>query len=96
MVGQEDGVIDVLILLIRFQHDVVRQEAATAFWHLSNDARNREQIALHGGVEALVALAQLCVYASPRLQERAACALWGLSVSEANRYTQISYLNFFS
>ncbi|MFS7951322.1 putative armadillo-like helical, leucine-rich repeat domain superfamily [Helianthus anomalus] len=67
MVGQEDGVIDVLILLIGSQHDVVRQEAATAFWYLSNDARNRERIALHGGVEALVALAQLCVYASPRL-----------------------------
>ncbi|KAJ0751642.1 putative armadillo-like helical, leucine-rich repeat domain superfamily, protein ARABIDILLO [Helianthus annuus] len=79
MVGQEDGVIDVLILLIGSQHHAVRKEAATAFWHLSNDARNREQIALHGGVEAL---------------ERAAGALWGLSVSEANRYTQISYLIF--
>ncbi|KAJ0750856.1 putative armadillo-like helical, protein ARABIDILLO [Helianthus debilis subsp. tardiflorus] len=54
MVGQEDGVINVLILLIGSQHDAVRQEAATAFWHLSNDARNRERIALHGGVEALV------------------------------------------
>ncbi|KAJ0566824.1 putative armadillo-like helical protein [Helianthus annuus] len=94
MVGQEDGVIDVLILLICSQHDAVRQEAATAFWHLSNDARNRERIALHGGVEALVALAQLCVYASLRLQERVVGALWGLSVSEANRYTQISYLSF--
>ncbi|MFS7900085.1 hypothetical protein Hanom_Chr00s094032g01800251 [Helianthus anomalus] len=41
-----------------------------------------------------VALAQLCVYASPCLQERAAGTLWGLSVSEANRYTQISYLIF--
>ncbi|MFS7924881.1 putative F-box domain, armadillo-like helical, leucine-rich repeat domain superfamily [Helianthus anomalus] len=84
MVGQEDGVIDVLILLIRSQHEAVRQEAATALWHLSDDARNRERIALAGGVEALVALAQSCVYASPRLQERAAGALWALSVSEAN------------
>ncbi|MFS7925189.1 putative armadillo-like helical protein [Helianthus anomalus] len=80
MAGQEDGVIDVLILLIRSQHDAVRQEAAIAFWHLSNDARNRERIALHGGVEALVALAQLCVYTSPRLQERAVGALRGLSI----------------
>ncbi|KAJ0770001.1 putative F-box domain, armadillo-like helical, leucine-rich repeat domain superfamily [Helianthus annuus] len=84
MVGQEDGVIDVLILLIRSQHDAVRQEAAIALWHLSGDARNRERIVLAGGVEALVALAQSCVYASPHLQEGAAGALWALSVSEAN------------
>ncbi|KAF5816719.1 putative F-box domain, armadillo-like helical, leucine-rich repeat domain superfamily [Helianthus annuus] len=84
MAGQEDRVIDVLILLIRSQHDAVRQEAATALWHLSGDARNRERIALAGGVVALVALAQSCVYASPRLQEGAAGALWALSVSEAN------------
>ncbi|KAJ0804029.1 putative F-box domain, armadillo-like helical, leucine-rich repeat domain superfamily [Helianthus annuus] len=84
MAGQEDRVIDVLILLIRSQHDAVRQEAATALWHLSGDARNREWIALAGGVVALVALTQSCVYASPRLQEGAAGALWALSVSEAN------------
>jgi hypothetical protein len=34
---------------------------------------------------AQVALAQSCGNASPGLQERAAGALWGLSVSEANR-----------
>lgn len=33
-----------------------------------------------------VALAQSCSNASQGLQERAAGALWGLSVSEANRY----------
>lgn len=33
-----------------------------------------------------MALAQSCSNASQGLQERAAGALWGLSVSEANRY----------
>ncbi|KAM0008325.1 putative F-box domain, armadillo-like helical, leucine-rich repeat domain superfamily [Helianthus debilis subsp. tardiflorus] len=83
-VGQEAGALDALVLLIRSTHDGVRQEAAGALWNLSFDDRNREGIALAGGVEALVALAQSCSNASPSLQERAAGALWGLSVSEAN------------
>ncbi|KAI3829151.1 hypothetical protein L1987_03267 [Smallanthus sonchifolius] len=83
-VGQEAGALDALVQLIRSQHDGVRQEAAGALWNLSFDDRNREGIALAGGVEALVALAQSCSNASPSLQERAAGALWGLSVSEAN------------
>ncbi|KAI3804244.1 hypothetical protein L1987_25640 [Smallanthus sonchifolius] len=83
-VGQEAGAIDALILLVRSQHATVRQEAAGALWNLSFDDRNRERIALVGGVEALVALAQSCANADPSLQERAAGALWGLSVSEAN------------
>lgn len=83
-VGQEAGALEALVLLIRSQHDTVRQEAAGALWNLSFDDRNREGIALAGGVEALVALAQSCSNASPSLQERAAGALWGLSVSEAN------------
>lgn len=83
-VGQEAGALEALVLLIRSQHDGVRQEAAGALWNLSFDDRNREGIALAGGVEALVALAHSCSNASPSLQERAAGALWGLSVSEAN------------
>nr|XP_043631042.1 protein ARABIDILLO 1 [Erigeron canadensis] len=83
-VGQEAGALEALVLLIRSQHDGVRQEAAGALWNLSFDDRNREGIALAGGVEALVALAQSCSNASSSLQERAAGALWGLSVSEAN------------
>ncbi|KAI3693221.1 hypothetical protein L6452_33052 [Arctium lappa] len=83
-VGQETGALEALVLLIRSQHDGVRQEAAGALWNLSFDDRNREGIALAGGVEALVALAHSCSNASPSLQERAAGALWGLSVSEAN------------
>lgn len=39
-----------------------------------------------------VALAQSCSNASPGLQERAAGALWGLSVSEANRYCACSFI----
>uniref|UniRef100_A0A1Y3BVY6 Uncharacterized protein n=1 Tax=Helianthus annuus TaxID=4232 RepID=A0A1Y3BVY6_HELAN len=50
MAGQEDRVIDVLILLIRSQHDAV---SSYSIWHLSGDARNRERIALAGGVVAL-------------------------------------------
>nr|GEY32418.1 hypothetical protein [Tanacetum cinerariifolium] len=83
-VGLEVGALEALVLLIRSSHDGVRQEAAGALWNLSFDDRNREGIALAGGVEALVALAQSCSEASPSLQERAAGALWGLSVSEAN------------
>ncbi|GJM91477.1 hypothetical protein PR202_ga07852 [Eleusine coracana subsp. coracana] len=76
----------------------IRQEAAGALWNLSFDDRNREAIAAAGGVEALVnplspcyisctlqvSLVQECLNASEGLQERAAGALWGLSVSEAN------------
>lgn len=36
-----------------------------------------------------VALAHSCANASPGLQERAAGALWGLSVSEANRSVKL-------
>ncbi|XP_071713939.1 protein ARABIDILLO 1-like [Rutidosis leptorrhynchoides] len=83
-VGQESGALEALVLLIRSQNDGVRQEAAGALWNLSFDDRNRDGIALAGGVEALVSLAQSCSNASPSLQERAAGALWGLSVSENN------------
>ncbi|KAJ4825902.1 Protein ARABIDILLO 1 [Turnera subulata] len=83
-VGQEAGALEALVQLTRSLHEGVRQEAAGALWNLSFDDRNREAIALAGGVEALVALAQSCSNASPGLQERAAGALWGLSVSEAN------------
>ena len=38
-----------------------------------------------------VALAQSCSTGSHGLQERAAGALWGLSVSEANRWDPVSY-----
>ncbi|KAJ6400233.1 hypothetical protein OIU84_015810 [Salix udensis] len=98
-VGQEAGALEALVQLTRSLHEGVRQEAAGALWNLSFDDRNREAIAAAGGVEALtscrpyygvgskqyhVALAQSCANASPGLQERAAGALWGLSVSEAN------------
>ncbi|KAM7261071.1 hypothetical protein ACFE04_026546 [Oxalis oulophora] len=83
-VGQEDGALEALVQLTKSPHEGVRQEAAGALWNLSFDDRNREAIAVAGGVEALVALAQSCANASPGLQERAAGALWGLSVSEAN------------
>ncbi|KAH9627473.1 hypothetical protein KSS87_006164 [Heliosperma pusillum] len=83
-VGQEPGALEALVRLTYSTHEGVRQEAAGALWNLSFDDRNREAMALAGGVEALVALAQSCTNASPGLQERAAGALWGLSVSEAN------------
>lgn len=41
-----------------------------------------------------MALAQSCSNASPGLQERAAGALWGLSVSEVNRYV-FDFFSFF-
>ncbi|THG06048.1 hypothetical protein TEA_019415 [Camellia sinensis var. sinensis] len=41
----------------------------------------------------LVALANSCSNASPGLQERAAGALWGLSVSEANRWMRSNHDN---
>ncbi|WOK98710.1 protein ARABIDILLO 1 isoform X2 [Canna indica] len=83
-VGQEEGALEALVQLTYSQNEGVRQEAAGALWNLSFDDRNRESIALAGGVEALVALAHSCADASQGLQERAAGALWGLSVSEAN------------
>ncbi|XP_074579832.1 protein ARABIDILLO 1 [Curcuma longa] len=83
-VGQEAGALEALVQLTYSQNEGVRQEAAGALWNLSFDDRNREAIALVGGVEALVALAHSCSNASQGLQERAAGALWGLSVSEAN------------
>ncbi|XP_065016118.1 protein ARABIDILLO 1-like isoform X3 [Musa acuminata AAA Group] len=83
-VGQEEGALEALVQLTFSQNEGVRQEAAGALWNLSFDDRNREAIALAGGVEALVALAHACANASQGLQERAAGALWGLSVSEAN------------
>ncbi|KAJ8512548.1 hypothetical protein OPV22_002982 [Ensete ventricosum] len=83
-VGQEAGALEALVQLTYSQNEGVRQEAAGALWNLSFDDRNREAIALAGGVEALVALAHACANASQGLQERAAGALWGLSVSEAN------------
>eukprot|EP00252_Welwitschia_mirabilis_P015505 TRINITY_DN3409_c0_g1_i1.p1 TRINITY_DN3409_c0_g1~~TRINITY_DN3409_c0_g1_i1.p1 ORF type:complete len:930 (-),score=164.71 TRINITY_DN3409_c0_g1_i1:624-3413(-) len=83
-VGQEPGALEALVQLTSSNHEGVRQEAAGALWNLSFDDRNREAIAIAGGVEALVTLAQNCGNASQGLQERAAGALWGLSVSEAN------------
>ncbi|WOL05628.1 protein ARABIDILLO 1 isoform X2 [Canna indica] len=83
-VGQEAGALEALVQLTYSQNEGVRQEAAGALWNLSFDDRNREAIALAGGVEALVDLAHACANASHGLQERAAGALWGLSVSEAN------------
>lgn len=43
------------VIVIFFCH-LPRQEAAGALWNLSFDDRNREAIALVGGVEALVHL----------------------------------------
>ncbi|KAL8555790.1 hypothetical protein ACS0TY_003561 [Phlomoides rotata] len=83
-VGQEAGALDALVQLTRSPHEGVRQEAAGALWNLSFDDRNREAIAVVGGVEALVTLANSSSNASHGLQERAAGALWGLSVSETN------------
>ncbi|KAK1430372.1 hypothetical protein QVD17_13054 [Tagetes erecta] len=82
--GQESGVIDALVLLVRSQYDAIRQEAAKALRYLLADLKNHKCIALAGGVEALVALAQSCSNASPSLQEMAAGALWRLSDSETN------------
>ncbi|KAG6512547.1 hypothetical protein ZIOFF_030672 [Zingiber officinale] len=62
----------------------VRQEAAGALWNLYFDDKNREAIALVGGLEALVVLAHSCSNASQGLQERLAGALSGLSISKAN------------
>lgn len=45
----------ICIIVIFFCH-LPRQEAAGALWNLSFDDRNREAIALVGGVEALVYL----------------------------------------
>jgi hypothetical protein len=83
-VGQEEGVFEALVQLTRSPHEGVRQEAAHALSNFSFNDRNQEAIAAAGGVQALVALAQSCSNASPRLQVRAAAALLGLSVSETN------------
>jgi hypothetical protein len=83
-VRQEEGVFEALIQLTRSPHEGVRQEAAHALSNFSFNDRNQEAIAAAGGVQALVALAQSCSNASPRLQVRAAGALLGLSVSETN------------
>ncbi|KAJ7007364.1 protein ARABIDILLO 1 [Populus alba x Populus x berolinensis] len=53
-VGQEAGALEALVQLTRSLHEGVRQEAAGALWNLSFDDRNREAIAVAGGVEALV------------------------------------------
>ncbi|KAJ6709888.1 PROTEIN ARABIDILLO 1 [Salix koriyanagi] len=82
-VGQEAGALEALVQLTRSLHEGVRKLLVHyGTYHLMTG--NREAIAAAGGVEALVALAQSCANASPGLQERAAGALWGLSVSEAN------------
>ncbi|KAJ4904258.1 Protein ARABIDILLO 1 [Raphanus sativus] len=72
-VGQEAGALEALVQLTQSPHEGVDKKLL-----------NREFIAAAGGVEALVTLAQSCSNASTGLQERAAGALWGLSVSEAN------------
>ncbi|KAJ7007366.1 protein ARABIDILLO 1 [Populus alba x Populus x berolinensis] len=53
-VGQEAGALEALVQLTRSLHEGVRQEAAGALWNLSFDDRNREAIAVAGGVEALM------------------------------------------
>lgn len=53
-VGQEAGALEALVQLTQSLHEGVRQEAAGALWNLSFDDKNRESIAVAGGVEALV------------------------------------------
>ncbi|KAL0304755.1 UNVERIFIED_CONTAM: protein ARABIDILLO 1 [Sesamum calycinum] len=92
-VGQEAGALDALVQLTRSPHDGVKHNTIIGCcigkkllvrYGIYPLTRNREAIAAAGGVEALVALAHSCSNASHGLQERAAGALWGLSVSEAN------------
>ncbi|MBA0876828.1 hypothetical protein Goshw_003056, partial [Gossypium schwendimanii] len=80
-IGQEAGTLEALVQLTYSQNEA---EPAGALWNLSFDDKNREAIAAAGGVKELVALAQSSSSASRGLQERAAGALWGLSVSESN------------
>ncbi|XP_076899982.1 protein ARABIDILLO 1-like [Bidens hawaiensis] len=87
-VGQEDGAIDALVLLIRSENEAVCQEALSALSNLLSDDRNLEQIVLVEGVEALVSLARRCTTsANAYLQKIVARTLWTLSASEANSIT---------
>ncbi|KDP40397.1 hypothetical protein JCGZ_03876 [Jatropha curcas] len=64
-----------------------KEHAAGALANLAADDKCSMEVALAGSVHALVMLAKSCKFEGVQeqgLQERAAGALWGLSVSEAN------------